>query len=125
MLMEQRELTEQELHNLAMNIVGKQLEENGYEFLAINSELKKNPQFVCTKEKKLSFVVVKSIEYPGDPKDIEFFRTDLNKMRDHALKFEARTFYAAVGLVNAKDYNRPVNLNEDYIVDYDGLVEIK
>jgi hypothetical protein len=123
--MEQRVLTEQELHNLAMNIVGKQLEENGYEFLAVNSELKKNPQFVCTKDKQMSFVVVKSIEYPGDPKDMEFFRADLNKMRDHALKFEAKTFYAAVGLVNASDYNIPVYLNEEYVVDYDGLVEIK
>ena len=123
--MEQRVLTEQELHNLAMNIVGKQLEENGYEFLAVNSELKKNPQFVCTKEKQMSFVVVKSIEYPGDPKDMEFFRADLNKMRDHALKFEAKTFYAAVGLVNASDYNLPVYLNEEYVVDYDGLVEIE
>ena len=90
--MDKRKLTEQELHNLAMNIVGRQLEENGYEFLAVNSEFKKNPQFVCTKEKKMSFVVVKSIEYPGDPKDMDFFRADLNKMRDHALKFEARTF---------------------------------
>ena len=123
--MEQRELTEQELHNLAMNIVGKQLEENGYEFLAVNSELRKNPQFVCTKEKKLSFVVVKSIEYPGDPTDMEFFKADLHKMQEHALNFEARTFYAGVGLVNAKDYNLPVRLNEDYIVDYDGLVEIE
>ena len=123
--MEQRALTEQELHNLAMNIVGKQLEENGYEFLAVNSELKKNPQFVCTKDKQMSFVVVKSIEYPGDPKDMEFFRADLNKMRDHALNFDARTFYAAVGLVNAIDYNLPVYLNEEYIVDYVGLVEIK
>ena len=118
-------LTEQELHNLAMNIVGKQLQENGYEFLAVNSELKKNPQFVCIKEKKMSFVVVKSIGYPGDPKDMEFFRADLNKMRDHALKFEARTFYAPVGLVNAKNYDLPVYLNEEYVVDYDGLIEIK
>lgn len=108
-----------------MNIVGKELESNGYEFLAVNSELKKNPQFVCTKEKKMSFVVVKGIEYPGDPKDMDFFRADLNKMRDHALKFEAQTFYAAVGLVNAKDHNLPVYLNEEYVVDYDGLVEIK
>ncbi|MDT0605398.1 Na(+)-translocating NADH-quinone reductase subunit F [Croceitalea rosinachiae] len=123
--MAQRKLTEQELHNLAMNIVGKQLEEKGYEFLAVNSELKKNPQFVCTKHKKMSFVVVKSIEYPGDPSDIDFFRADLNKMRDHALKFDARTFYAAVGLVNAKDYNLPVYLNEDYLVDYEGMIEIK
>lgn len=117
-------LTEQELHNLAMNIVGKQLEEEGFEFLAVNSELRKNPQFVCTKDKKMRFVVVKAIRYPGDPKDIEFFRSDLTKMKDHALKFEARTFYAGVGLVNATDYNLPVYLDEEYIVDFDGLVEI-
>ncbi|WP_396637094.1 Na(+)-translocating NADH-quinone reductase subunit F [Maribacter sp. R77961] len=118
-------LNEQELHNLAMNIVGKELEAGGFEFLAVNSELKKNPQFVCTKEKQLHFIVVKSIEYPGDPKDLEFYRSDLNKMRDHALKFEAKTYYAAVGLVNANDYNLPVYLNEEYIVDYDGLIEIE
>jgi len=118
-------LTEQELHNLAMNIVGKELEADGFEFLSVNSELKKNPQFVCTKEKKLHFFVVKSIEYPGDPKDIEFFRADLYKMRDHALKFEARTYYAGVGIVNASDYNLPVYLNQEYIVDYDGLIEIE
>ncbi|MGB3149548.1 MAG: Na(+)-translocating NADH-quinone reductase subunit F [Maribacter sp.] len=117
-------LTEQELHNLAMNIVGKYLESDGFEFLTVNSDLKKNPQFVCTKDKKLHFVVVKSIEYPGDPKDLEFYKVDLNKMKEHALKFEARTFYAPVGLVNASDYNLPVYLNEEYIVDYDGLIEI-
>lgn len=107
-----------------MNIVGKQLESDGFEFMAVNSELKKNPQFVCLKEKKLHFIVVKSIGYPGDPRDIEFYRSDLNKMKDHALKFEADTYYAAVGLVNAADYNLPVYLNEEYIVDYDGLVKI-
>ncbi len=117
-------LTEQELHNLAMNIVGKQLEANGFEFMAVNSELRKNPQFVCLKDKKLHFIVVKGICYPGDPKDIDFFRADLNKMKAHALKFEADTFYAGVGLVNAKDYNLPVYLNEEYIVDYDGLIKI-
>ena len=117
-------LTEQELHNLAMNIVGKELEEQGFDFLAVNSELKKNPQFVCTKDKKMRFIVVKAISYPGDPKDLEFFKADLNKMRDHALKFEADTFYAGVGLVNALDYNLPVYLNEEYIVDYDGLLKI-
>jgi uncharacterized protein (UPF0212 family) len=117
-------LTEQELHNLAMNIVGKQLEDDGFEFLAVNSELRKNPQFVCIKDKNLRFVVVKAVGYPGDPTDMEFFRADLNKMKEHAIKFEARTFYAGVGLVNASDYNLPVYLDEEYIVDYDGLVEI-
>lgn len=117
-------LTEQELHNLAMNIVGRQLETEGYEFMAVNSELKKNPQFVCLKEKKLHFIVVKSVSYPGDPQDLEFYRADLNKMKEHALKFEAATYYAPVGLVNATDYHLPVYLNEEYIVDYDGLIQI-
>ena len=40
-------LTEQDLHNLAMNHVGKELEQRGFEFIAINSKLKKHPQFVC------------------------------------------------------------------------------
>lgn len=117
-------LTEQELHNLAMNIVGKQLEADGFEFMSVNSELQKNPQFVCLKEKKLHFIIVKSISYPGDPKDIEIYKSDLNKMKEHALKFEASTYYAAVGLVNASDYNLPVYLKEEYIVDFDGLIEI-
>ncbi len=115
-------LSEQELHNLAMNIVGKQLEENGYEFMTVNSKLKKNPQFVCLKNKKLHFVVVKCISYPDDPK--EFDLSTLDKIKDHAIKFEADTYFASVGLVNAKDYKEPVYLNEDYIVDYEGLIKL-
>ncbi|QXP51766.1 Na(+)-translocating NADH-quinone reductase subunit F [Cellulophaga sp. HaHa_2_1] len=115
-------LSEQELHNLAMNIVGKHLEADGFEFLSVNSTLKKNPQFVCLKEKVLHFVVVKAIAYPNDPNDLDM--NTLTKMKDHAEKFEALTYYAGVGLVNAKDHNLPVYLNEDYIVDYDGLVKI-
>ena len=33
-------LTKQELHNLAMNHVGKDLEQRGFEFIAVNSQLK-------------------------------------------------------------------------------------
>ena len=42
-------LTEQELHNLAMNHVGKDLEHRGFEFIAVNSKLKKHPQCVLIK----------------------------------------------------------------------------
>ena len=45
-------LTAQELHNLAMNIVGRQLEKEGYEFMAVNSKPRRNPQFVCLREKE-------------------------------------------------------------------------
>ena len=36
-----RPLTEQELRNLAMNIVGRELEAEGFEFMAVNSKPKK------------------------------------------------------------------------------------
>ena len=53
-------LSDQELHNLAMNIVGEKLQKMGYEFVAINSQLKKHPQFVLYKKGETTiFVLVK------------------------------------------------------------------
>jgi len=115
-------LSAQELHNLAMNIVGRQLEANGFEFMGVNSKLRKNPQFVCLKEKQLHFIIVRNIPFSEDP--LAYDKVFMQKMKDHALKFEAKTLYAGVGLSNAQDGNLPVYLNEEYIVDYKGLIEI-
>lgn len=115
-------LNKQELHNLAMNIVGKDLEDNGFDFLGVNSELKKNPQFVALKDKKLHFVIVRAIEYPDDPS--AFDPAFLKDIKEHALKFEARTFYAGVGLANSRNYEAPITTEEDYVVNYNGLQEI-
>jgi hypothetical protein len=116
------ELNLQELHNLAMNIVGKDLQENGYEFLGVNSKLKKDPQFVALKNKNLHFVIVRAIQYPQDANvyDPIFMQT----IKEHASKFEARTYYAGVGLGHGNDYAKPVIKNEDYTMVYNGLQEI-
>lgn len=116
------QLSDQELHNLAMNIVGKDLEDQGFEFLGVNSEFRKDPQFVALKDKKLNFVVVRAIEYPHDPRDMDMIF--LETVKQQALKFNARTFYAGVGLANSKDYDLPVSSSEDYVVNYPGLKEI-
>ncbi len=116
-------LTQQELHNLAMNIVGRRLEEDGYEFMGVNSKPKKNPQFVCLKEKQLHFIVVRNVSFPEDPKNYD--ENLMVKMKEHAEKHEAKVYYAGVGLSNANDQTLPVYLNEAYIVDYEGLIEIK
>lgn len=105
-----------------MNIVGKDLEDRGFEFLGVNSKLKSDPQFVALKNKKLHFVVVRAIEYPQDPKEIDFIF--MESIKEHALKHKAKTFYAGVGLAHAADYEKPVNDTEDYVVNYDGLQEI-
>ncbi|MFH6604704.1 Na(+)-translocating NADH-quinone reductase subunit F [Maribacter algicola] len=116
-------LTQQELHNLAMNIVGRRLEADGYEFMGVNSKPKKNPQFVCLKEKQLHFIVVRNVSFPEDPKNYD--ENLMAKMKEHAEKHEAKAYYAGVGLSNANDRTLPVYLNEAYIVDYEGLIEIK
>jgi len=105
-----------------MNVVGEDLEAQGYEFLAVNSTLKKDPQFVCLKNKKLHFVVVKAVTYPKNPASVDFVY--METIKEHALKFKARTYFAGVGIANASDYEKPVIKNQEYVVNYQGLVEI-
>ena len=115
-------LTEQELHNLAMNIVGKDLEEQGFEFLGVNSKLKKDPQFVALRDKNLHFVIVRAISYPEEAHayDPVFMQT----IKQHAAKFDAKTFYAGVGLGHGSNYQNPVEKDEPYAVIYNGIQEI-
>ena len=115
-------LSEQELHNLAMNIVGRELETSGYEFMAVNSTIGKNPQFVCLKDSMLHFIVVRCVDYPNDPRSFDVAL--MNPVIAHARIHEARVFYAGVGLYNAQNQSEPVVLNEPYIVDYEGLNEM-
>jgi hypothetical protein len=115
-------LTEQELHNLAMNIVGKDLEANGFEFLGVNSKLKKDPQFVALKNKDLHFIVVRAISYPDDANTYD--GNLMKTIKIHADKFEAKTYFAGVGLGHGSDYALPVVKDEDYTMVYNGLQEI-
>ena len=116
-------LTEQELHNLAMNIVGKDLESQGFEFLGVNNQLKRDPQFVALKNKDLHFVVVRAIRYPQDAHAYD--PIFMQSIKVHADKFEAKTYYAGVGLGHGTDYAKPVIKDEDYTMVYKGLQEIQ
>lgn len=117
------ELTKQELHNLAMNIVGKELEADGFEFLGINSELKKDPQFVVLKDKQYYFVIVRAISYPDNTDAYDPVLIDI--VKNHAKKFDAITLYAGVGLGYGNDYGKPVIKDEDYTMVYNGLQKVK
>ncbi|MDP2160300.1 MAG: Na(+)-translocating NADH-quinone reductase subunit F [Flavobacterium sp.] len=117
-------LTEQELHNLAMNHVGKELENQGFEFIAVNSQLKRHPQFVCVDKptNTLHFVLVTVFNYPNNPE--EYDAIWMETFIEHATKLKAKVLYAGVGIANASDYEKPVIKNEDYIINYNGIKEI-
>tara|TARA_B100001109_G_scaffold165479_1_gene134776 strand:- start:153 stop:512 length:360 start_codon:yes stop_codon:yes gene_type:complete len=112
----------QELHQLAMKTVGDDLIAQGYEFVAVNSELKKDPQFVCKKDDQLVFVVVKACIYPYNPKDYD---SDLiEKIKDHASKYEAVVRFAGVGFARADHYDLPLVKSKPYAINYEGLQKI-
>lgn len=113
-------LTAQELHNLAMNHVGHDLEERGFEFVAINSKLKKHPQFVCIdKNSQYYFVIVRAVIMPDNPNnyDVVWMET----FKEHARLKDAKVLYAGVGLGNPKGEHLPVYLDEDFLIEYNGI----
>ncbi|WP_242091774.1 Na(+)-translocating NADH-quinone reductase subunit F [Aestuariivivens sediminicola] len=117
-------LTEQELHNLAMNHVGKELEESGYEFIAVNSKLKKHPQFVCVdKDNQYYFVIVRVVILPDNPNNYDVVW--MESFKKHAREQNAKVLYAGVGLGNVNGKRLPIYLNEEYLLEYNGIQVIE
>jgi len=117
-------LTKQELHNLAMNHVGKDLESRGFEFIAVNSKLKKHPQFVCIdKSNQYFFVIVRAVMLPENPNnyDVVWMET----FKKHAYEKDAKVLYAGVGLGNPQGEDLPLYLNEEYLIEYSGIQVIE
>lgn len=117
-------LTKQELHNLAMNHVGKDLEQRGFEFIAINSKLKKHPQFVCMdKNKQYYFVIVKAVILPENANNYDIVW--MESFKKHAQDHNAKILYAGVGLGNPNGEDLPIYLNEEYLIEYNGIQAIE
>ena len=112
-------LKESEIHQLAMKEVGDYLSKEGYDFLAVNSQLKKDPQFVCLKDQKLYFIVVRGFLYPDNPK--KFDSQMMKRVINHGIKYKATTYFAGVGFANAHDYEMTLTKNDSYAVNFDGL----
>ncbi|MBD0832412.1 Na(+)-translocating NADH-quinone reductase subunit F [Aestuariibaculum sediminum] len=117
-------LTEQDLHNLAMNHVGKDLEQRGFEFIAVNSKLKKYPQFVCIdKNSQYYFVIVRAVILPDNPNnyDVVWMET----FKEHAREKNAKVLYAGVGIGNVEGEKMPIYLNQEYLMEYNGIQVIE
>ena len=116
-------LTPQELHNLAMNVVGEKLTGMGYEFQAINSQLKKHPQFVLYKKGEPTiFVLVKATTNLQNPNDYDVLW--METFKEHAKKNNAKVWFAGVGIANAESVDNPVFKNQPYYLAFEDFIEI-
>ena len=77
---------------------------------------------MCLKDKKLHFVIVRAIKYPNNP--CLYDGILMEKVRTHADKFEAKTYFAGVGLAHADDYELPLTSEAPCAINYQGLQEI-
>ena len=108
---------------MGMNHVGKHLEQNGFEFLAVKSEFGQSPQFVCLKnEKELFFVLVRTVSFPENPQD--YNEAWMAKIKKHAIEKKARLLYAGVGLADSSNMMAKPVKGQESLVNYKGLVEI-
>jgi hypothetical protein len=48
----------------------------------------------------------------------------MSQVKEHAIKFKAKTYFAGVGFAHASDYNKPLSKNEPYAVNFNGIKEI-
>ena len=116
-------LTAQELHNLGMNIVGKKLQDQGYEFVAINSELKKHPQFVLFKKGEPTiFVLVKTTNNIQSPQEYDVLW--METFKEHAKKQNAKVWFAGIGIANAESVDLPIFKNHPYYIAFDDFIKI-
>lgn len=116
-------LTKQELHNLGMNMVGEKLQKMGYEFIAINSKLKKHPQFVLFKKGEPTiFVLVKVSQNLQNPN--EYDTIWMETFKEHAKKQNAKVWFAGIGIANAKGVDLPIFKDQPYYLAFDDFVKI-
>ena len=116
-------LTEQEIHNLGMNIIGKKLQKMGYEFLAVNSKLKKHPQFILYKKNEPTiFVLVKVTNNIQNPQ--EYDTIWMETFVEHAKKIGASVWYAGIGIANADSVEMPVFKDHPYYVAFEDFLKI-
>ncbi len=113
-------LTDQEMHYLGMNLVGKELEKRGFEFIAINSTLGKQPQFVCIDQNNNRFfVLVKVYKLPT------LFKTHdpqfMAKFKEHAKEHNSKILFAGIGLSNPDGEELPIYKNKEYLIEFEGI----
>jgi hypothetical protein len=118
-----KRLTAQELHNLGMNIIGEKLQKMGYEFVAINSKLKKHPQFVLYKKGEPTiFVLVKVSSNIQQPERYDAIW--METFKEHAIQQNAKVWFAAIGLANSESVELPVFKDQPYYVAFEDFEKI-
>jgi hypothetical protein len=115
-------MTADELHQLGIKVVYKEMIDNGFEVVGVRNELSSNPQIVAKKDGKFVLVVVKTAAYPDMGVLYPRVAAEVN---DIASQKGAICYFASVGVANAngetKEEMAKPTLNGKHLIKYEGL----
>jgi hypothetical protein len=95
----------------------------GYELQAINSQLKRHPQFVLFKKGEPTiFVLVKTFSNLQNPNEYDVVW--MEAFKDHAKKQNTKVWFVGVGIANAESVESPVFKDQPYYVAFEDFVKI-
>lgn len=115
-------MTAEELHQLGIKVVYKEMIDKGFEIVGVRNEFTSNPQIVAKKEGKFVLVVVKTAAYPD--MGILYPRVAA-EVNDIAAQKGAICYFASVGVANAngetKEEMAKPTVNGKHLIKYEGL----
>lgn len=119
--MKKTKLTGEELHQLGIKWVYKQIKDE-FEILSVNDEFEKNPQILAKKNDEMHFIVVKTSTYPDLGSLTPSAAEEIIK---HADTHKAKILFAHVGVANAdtddeKEMQYPTKGGQ-YYINFTGL----
>jgi len=123
---EQNLLSNQEIHELGINIVVDDIRKQGFSILAVTTDITKNPQIIATANCRKVFVAVRTAVYPKRGM-FENFKIASNIIKESVFE-RAACYFASVGIANANgvtdlEMSIPTK-GSGFYVSYDGLVEL-
>jgi hypothetical protein len=129
--MDKRDLmTEADIHAFGIEIVFKQLEQDGWaiESADIEADIHTEPQIVANKDGELAFFVVRTDVYPERGR-FEEGREAFDTLVRHAKAHGASCYFASVGIANSEGKNEeemsvPVK-GVGFNIQFDGLVKME
>ncbi len=119
--MKKAKLTGEELHQLGIKWVYKQIKDE-FEILSVNDEFEKNPQILAKKNNEMHFIVVKTSTYPDLGSLTPSAAEEIIK---HADTHKSKILFAHVGVANAdtddeKEMQYPTKGGQ-YYINFTGL----
>jgi len=119
-----KEMTKEELHKFAVELLSDLYEKKGMTMLNVNRNYDREYPNIVMKSRNgtLYYVIIETAHYPQKAESL--YSTDFTEMKQYAKEFNATPVFAGVSFMNAsREWNKLI-CGDDYFVSFKGLEKI-